>query len=239
MSEVGSSGFRNIKPMTRQERRAQKDKVALEKERLMKRTGLSAKQYRENAPKTAMGLIVPEQNAAGFLSDADRFHTDVSGEEYLRRRAKYEAQQSTYAAKRVQRVQREEDRWEQIQARKKEEEEFWDEQRAAGEKARKNHSSVPYDAITLRYNDGLDGERLRFHDDKVRYRAAVRSRNLQRCGDTRTGYNIINGSDQAALAVPPQPQPGGELASHITKMQIEAQAQREADFLQVEESKGY
>lgn len=239
MSEVGSSGFRNIKPMTRQERRAQKDKVALEKERLMKRTGLSAKQYRENAPKTAMGLIVPEQNAAGFLSDADRFHTDVSGEEYLRRRAKYEAQQSTYAAKRVQRVQREEDRWEQIQARKKEEEEFWDEQRAAGEKARKNHSSVPYDAITLRYNDGLDGERLRFHDDKVRYRAAVRSRNLQRCGDTRTGYNIINGSDQAALAVPPQPEPGGELASHITKMQIEAQAQREADFLQVEESKGY
>ena len=230
MQEVGSSGFRNIKPMTRHERRAQKDKVALEKERLMKRTGLSAKQYRENAPKTAMGLVVPDQNAAGFLSDADRFHTDVSGEEYLRRRAKYEAQQATYASKRVLRVKREEDRWELIQARKKEEEQYWDEQRAAGEKARKNHSSVPYDAITLRYNDGLDGERLRFHDDKVRYRAAVRSRNLQRCGDTRTGYNIINGNDQAQLAVPPAPQPGDELATHISAMQRAAEAERDAEY---------
>ena len=36
-----SSGFKNIKPMTRKERRALKDKVALEKQRLMNRTGLA------------------------------------------------------------------------------------------------------------------------------------------------------------------------------------------------------
>ena len=89
---------------------------------------------------------------------------------------------------------------------------------------------MPYDAITLRYNDGLDGERLRFHDDKVRYRAAVRSRNLQRCGDTRTGYNIINGNDQAQLAVPPAPQPGDELATHISAMQRAAEAERDAEY---------
>ena len=46
-----AAGFRNIKPMTRHERRALKDKVALEKDRLMKRSGMSAKLYRENAPK--------------------------------------------------------------------------------------------------------------------------------------------------------------------------------------------
>ena len=35
-----SSGFKNIKPLTRKERRALKDKIALEKQRLMNRTGL-------------------------------------------------------------------------------------------------------------------------------------------------------------------------------------------------------
>lgn len=223
---TGPSGFRNIKPLTREERKAQKDKVALEKDRLMKRTGLEARIYRENAPKTQMGLIVPETNAAGFLSDADRFHTDVSGEEYLARKAKHESKQAEYAHKRVLRAQREEERWEDIQQRKKEEEDYWDEQRQAGEKARKNHSSVPYDPLTLRYNEGLDGERLRFYDDKVRFRAAARSRNLQRCGDTRAGYNIINGHNRDQLRVPPMPQPETNLANHIDAIQAAAAAER-------------
>ena len=46
----------------------------------MKRTGLAARMHRENAPRTSDGLVVPEANAAGFCSDADRFHTDVAGE---------------------------------------------------------------------------------------------------------------------------------------------------------------
>ncbi|KAJ1446390.1 hypothetical protein M885DRAFT_546770 [Pelagophyceae sp. CCMP2097] len=219
-------GFRNIKPLSRAERRSQHDKVALEKDRLMKRTGYEAKMYRENAPTSAMGLLVPETDAAGFLSDADRFHTDTSGEEFLARKMKYESKQASYAQKRVDRVEREEERWDVIQARKKEEEAYWDEQRSLGEKARKNHSSVPYDTLTLRYNDGLDGERLRFDDDKVRYRAAARSRNLQRCGDTRAGYNIINGHERGALSVPDQPQPPAVLANHLDAVQAAAAADR-------------
>ena len=83
-----SSPFRNIKPKTRQERAALRDKVALEKDRLMKRTGLAAKMYRENAPDTSDGLVVPRPDAAGFMADSDRFHTDVVGEDKLRRDAK-------------------------------------------------------------------------------------------------------------------------------------------------------
>ena len=218
-----SERFRNITPLSRAERRALKDKAALEKARLLKRTGLAAKHYRENAPTTAMGLLVPDQSAAGFLSDADRFHTDVSGEEYLRRKAKHEGVQAQYAVKRVGRLAREEERWEQLEAKKREEEKYWEEQREQGEKARKNHSSVPYDAITLRYDDGLDGERLRYNDDQVRFRAAVRSQNLQRCGDSRTGYNIINGVNQLSVRVPDAPQPGGVLAQHIGNAHASAQ----------------
>ena len=76
----GTSPFRNIKPKTRKERAALGDKVALEHDRLMKRTGLAAKIYRENAPETSDGLVVPLLTAAGFMADADRFHTDTAGE---------------------------------------------------------------------------------------------------------------------------------------------------------------
>ena len=113
-----ANGFRNILPMTRSERRSQRDKVALEKDRLMKRTGLAARMHRENAPRTSDGLVVPEANAAGFCSDADRFHTDVAGEEFLKRRARYEREQTNYASKREGRVKQEEQRWAALQEEK-------------------------------------------------------------------------------------------------------------------------
>lgn len=219
-------GFRNIKPLTRDERRALKDKVALEKDRLMKRTGPQGKMYRANAPKTSMGLTVPEPDSAGYLSNADRFHTDVSGEEYLRRRAKLDHHNQQLATRRVERAQREEDRWNTIERNKFQEDTYWAQQREAGEKSRKNKSSVPYDAVTLTYSNGIHGEELRYHDDNIRYRAAVRSRNLQRNGDTRSGYNIINGLDQMTLKVPAKPEPTPALATHIDAGEAAAAAER-------------
>ena len=39
-------------------------------------------------------------------------------------------------------------------------------ERQAGIKAKRNASSIPYDMVTLQYHDSLDGERLRYHDDR-------------------------------------------------------------------------
>ena len=217
-----ANGFRNILPMTRSQRRSQRDKVALEKDRLMKRTGLAARMHRENAPRTSDGLVVPEANAAGFCSDADRFHTDVAGEEFLKRRARYEREQTNYASKREGRVRQEEQRWAQLQEEKQQEDQYWSNQREIGVKDKKNKSSVPYDALTLQYAPGLDGERLRLHDDKIRYRAALRSRNLQTKGESRCGYDILNGRDKPDLRLPEEPQPQRELAEHIAKVRAEA-----------------
>ena len=217
-----ANGFRNILPMTRSQRRSQRDKVALEKDRLMKRTGLAARMHRENAPRTSDGLVVPEANAAGFCSDADRFHTDVAGEEFLKRRARYEREQTNYASKREGRVRQEEQRWAQLQEEKQNEDAYWSNQREIGVKDKKNKSSVPYDALTLQYAPGLDGERLRLHDDKIRYRAALRSRNLQTKGESRCGYDILNGRDKPDLRLPEEPQPQRELAEHIAKVRAEA-----------------
>jgi len=156
-----SSGFRNIKPQSRAERRATKDKVALEKDRLMKRTGLSAKMYRENAPPDSMGLTCPEPTAAGFLPDADRFHSDVSGEEYAKRQAQLQRKQEAYDRVRRERECREEERWKRIEASKEAERLYWEEQRRLGVKSKKNSSCVPYNTISLKYNEGPDGDRLR------------------------------------------------------------------------------
>ena len=70
-------------------------------------------------------------------------------------------------------------------------------ERQAGIKAKRNASSIPYDMVTLQYHDSLDGERLRYHDDKVRYRAAVRSSNAQRMANqmVKTGNFSTFGSN--------------------------------------------
>ena len=66
----------------------------------------------------------------------------------------------------------------------------------------------------IQYNDGKDGEELRYQDDLVRYRAALRSQNLMVCGDTRVNYDIINGSGRPLHAPPPMPQPHEIIATH-------------------------
>ena len=40
---------------------------------------------RTNAPPTSAGLTSCVEHGAGYLSNADRFHSDTSGEEYLAR----------------------------------------------------------------------------------------------------------------------------------------------------------
>ena len=108
-----------------------------------------------------MGLTCPEPHAAGFLAgepnaprgdadpfscawrvfttseqqtDADRFHSDVSGEELALRQSKYERKQQIYDNTRQQRAEREEDRWRRIEVAKQEEEDYWNNIREHGQK---------------------------------------------------------------------------------------------------------
>ena len=71
--------------------------------------------YRENAPQNPSDLLVLQPNAAGFLADADRFHSDTAGEEYLERKAKYERKQDIFNTTRQRRAAAEEERWKKIE----------------------------------------------------------------------------------------------------------------------------
>ena len=79
---------RSIRPRSRSERRNLKDKVALEKGRINQRVGWQARMHQRNAPETSSLLTSCTSGAVGYLSNADRFHTDVVGEEYALRQEK-------------------------------------------------------------------------------------------------------------------------------------------------------
>lgn len=61
------------------------------------------------------------------------------------------------------------------------------------EKAKSNKPSMPWNPITLRYDDGEDGERLRAEDERIRYRAAVRAQHLHQ-RNMAEPFNPITGA---------------------------------------------
>lgn len=213
---------RSILPKTRAERFALKDKVSLERNRLNQRSGWQARMHRENAPETSALLTSCPVGAAGYLSNADRFHTDVAGEELAVREEQHRRKLAAQDFRRNMSSKREEDRWSQAEMKKKAEEEYWSKLREDGRKAQKNQSLVAYDILTLQYAENLDGEQQKYYDDVIRYRAACRSNKLVEQGDTRyriyyfflynliallfyyrVGYNIISGSERPGLKYPP------------------------------------
>jgi hypothetical protein len=73
------------------------------------------------------------------------------------------------------------------------------------DKAKPNLSSVPYNPITLKYNDSRDGMLLKHADDSVKYRAAIRAQNLQG-RMAASGFNPITGDPIHLMNLPPRPE---------------------------------
>lgn len=78
------------------------DKVALEKNRIQNRVGFEARIHRANAPATTAGLTSCSTDGAGYMSSADRFHSDTSGEEFEHRQSNYQRQIRIQETKRAQ-----------------------------------------------------------------------------------------------------------------------------------------
>lgn len=100
-----------------------------------------------------------------FLSkDAERFHTDVSGEYKQTRDREVQRRQEIQDSKRKENLNREEARWEKIDQENQKEEEKW--KNLAGTSMR-NNSSVPYDLLNLRFNNGKDAQRGQYIQDSI------------------------------------------------------------------------
>merc|ERR1719164_10044 len=104
---------------------------------------------------------------------------------------------------------KEEERWRTIEVKHQIEQKRLDEMRENYSYARSNKTSMPYNPINLRYDDGHDGERLRYSDESLRYRGALRAEHLQR-RMTSTGYDPITGTPIERVHVPDAPKRPGQ-----------------------------
>lgn len=213
------TGFRNIRPQTREERAHAADTNMMEKNRIMNRSGFEAREHRANAFENSAAILQPAKNAAGYINDSDRFHSDTAGEEYHARQQKVADKQAYYDRVRDMRNMSEDQRWNAIAGSQDAEAAYWQQAREDGAKALKNKSCVPYDTMSLEYNKDIDGDRLKYEDDKVKYRTQLRATNLERSGDTRTGYNILSGEDKDNMKMPVEPQPSAELKQYFGEQQ--------------------
>ena len=120
-----------------------------------------------------------------------------------RREAGLKQRKERLDAKRAMMIEREELRWAEIDKGQTENEKKWAHIREIGERNRRNTNSVPYNPITLSYNNNENGDLLRHQDNMVRYRGAQRAFNL-RSRDT-CGFNPITGEPGGYLNPPSRP----------------------------------
>lgn len=79
----------------------------------------------------------------------------------------------------------------------------------ARNKGKTNVESVSYNTITLQYKDDFGGQKLKFEDDSVRYRAALRAKFLYSKGH-RQDYDVITGQEiqvESIVTLPEKPVP--------------------------------
>ena len=201
-------GFRNIRPKNRAERMSKNDKVALERSRLMARSGWQARMHQRNAPETTAGLTSCRPLDEGYMSNADRFHSDVAGEEFEKRQETLRKRQEATLFRREKMRTREEEKWRQVEEAEVRNEQYWikvregDPSQPARRSGKKNTSNVAYDITNLQYAQDTSGEMQRYLDEMVKVRAQARTRALVVLGDSRVPYNIISGDERS---LPPKP----------------------------------
>lgn len=188
----------NVVPQTRQERKAKDSREVLEKTRLRQRKEGFC-HYEEG------GLTPFGPESLSHISEKDRFITDIAGVNKIEREQEVAKREQMYHNRRVKKAEMEEERWRTIETRFNLDMAREAEQRQNAAYARSNKTSMPYNPINLRYDDGVDGDRLRYSDASMLHRGALRSEHLQRRGMS-TPFHPITGDMVPMVHVPPMPE---------------------------------
>jgi hypothetical protein len=192
--------FLNKAPRSRAERHAGRDKEAKERALLEKRPAVRGQKYINYGG----GIASAEQGTVAHITEQDRFFTDFAAEEKKRREQQLSVKSDQINRRRFELAHAEEQRWTEIDARFAAEEAKLTSRQHKG--VPRNKNSVPYNPLTLQYEESADGEVLKYTDEQIRYRAALRAERLH-AHNTRAGFNPITGEESHRPQMPPQPQP--------------------------------
>lgn len=194
----------NIPAKTRQERKGEVHKEDLEKMRL--------RQRRECYYHHEEVSLVQPPDSLGYIPESDRFITDAAAVEKTERDRQIARKEQIFHNKRLGRAATEEQRWKSMEAEYEEDAALQLQIRQEGAFCRSSKTSMPYDPVTLKYGEGRDGDCLRYSDEALKYRSALRADNLQR--RTNSGFNPITGEETARVPIPEKPSPPSFLQLH-------------------------
>lgn len=147
-----------------------------------------------------------------FVSEQERFVTDVALDEKMQRERAYARNAAAILQRREREAEREEERWKRMEEEKAKEEERVRELQRRGTKARRNKGSEPYDLVTQAYTADAAGARLRYQDDMTKYRAAMRAQFLQEKA-RGAEFDILSGTAQHLMDLPARPLAPPELGT--------------------------
>ena len=125
------------------------------------------------------------------------------------------------AQKREKTMQDEAARWNSFDKEATRDREKWDDIRAEQLKAKANLSSLPYDPVTLRTKDSIDGLQYEYEEGLMQYREKLRSKNLYGKYNAN-GFNPINGQPLYTGGMPQRP-------LNVEQLAMQKDAQRNAD----------
>lgn len=193
----------NIKPKDRSERISNKNRETIEKAFLSDRIGAY------NKKSDPLKLNDPEPSSSLFINEAERFNKDFATNEYERRRDLNEKKRLRNEQLKMNLFEKEQKRWEKMDY------EYMKELNKAmlnKEKnivGKKNNPGLAFNPITLDYDKSVQGEILRNRDDQSRYRAQLRSNNLDLKANSQ--YNILTGDDRNFIKNLPKPKMFGQV----------------------------
>jgi hypothetical protein len=139
----------------------------------------------------------PDPQSNLYINEAERFNKDFAMNEYERRRQNNELKRARNENVRNILFEKEQRRWEKMDY------EYMKELNKAmlnKEKnivGKKNNPGLAFNPITLEYDKSVQGEILRNRDDQAKYRAQLRSNNLELHNNSQ--FNLLTGEPRMLI----------------------------------------
>ena len=124
-------------------------------------------------------------------------------EQKLARHAAVQSYSSLIQQKRERALQRDTQRWASMLEREAAQRAYLHSLQLSPTKALKNAPSMPIHMLTMKYTETEGGVHLQHSDQAVKWRAAVRSAELDRKGNSE--WNPVTGARREAMPHPPRP----------------------------------
>ena len=204
--------FRQISPRTRADRRTVESKDELARQRCIQRNDGYHRLPHQNKYNYHNPFDLGENQPSTWVDGVGERYAQNSSDMLREKQDDKRLQTVNYRATRREQIMTDEAaRWQGFDAAATKDRQRWDDIRAESLKAKANLSSLPYDPVTLRTKDSIDGLQYEYEEGLMKYREQLRSKNLYGKYNAN-GFNPVNGTPLYMGDMPQRPPNVQELA---------------------------